>query len=146
MSQLSYPLASARPLNGWQLMTALINGEKAPSNAWKKTSFRLKFLGRSLLNWRTTSGLLSTLASNPLLEEILSAQPNLPCKLHRPYLAANMSKIECLFALRDHYDLIAQRMPLKMRLATSARSLSCWPERWAKTKRRSRWNWQRSTS
>lgn len=34
-----------------------------------------------------------------------------------------MSKIECLFALRDHYDLIAQRMPLKMRLATSARSL-----------------------
>ncbi len=116
MSQLSYPLASARPLNGWQLMTALINGEKAPSNAWKKTSFRLKFLGRSLLNWRTTSGLLSTLASNPLLEEILSAQPNLPCKLHRPYLAANMSKIECLFALRDHYDLIVQRMPLKMRL------------------------------
>ena len=35
MSQLSYPLASAQPLNGWQLMTALINGEKAPSNAWK---------------------------------------------------------------------------------------------------------------
>ena len=59
MSQLSYPLASAQPLNGWQLMTALINGEKAPSNA-RKTSFRLKFLGRSLLNWRTTSGLLST--------------------------------------------------------------------------------------
>lgn len=27
-----------------------------------------------------------------------------------------MSKIECLFALRDHYDLIVQRMPLKMRL------------------------------
>ena len=26
---------------------------------------------------------LNTLASNPLLEEILSAQPNLPCKLHR---------------------------------------------------------------
>ncbi|MEX0632992.1 VirK/YbjX family protein [Serratia ureilytica] len=56
-----------------------------------------------------------------------SAQPNLPCKLHRPYLAANMSKIECLFALRDHYDLIAQRMPLKMRLATSARSLRAGP-------------------
>ena len=89
---------------------------KRPRATPGKTSFRLKFLGRSLLNWRTTSGLLSTLASNPLLEEILSAQPNLPCKLHRPYLAANMSKIECLFALRDHYDLIAQRMPLKMRL------------------------------
>ncbi|CAI0855883.1 VirK/YbjX family protein [Serratia ficaria] len=116
MSQLSYPLVSARPLNGWQLMTALINGDKAPSNAWKKTSFRLKFLSRSLLNWRTTRGLLSTLAANPLLDEILRAQPNLPCKLHRPYLAANMNKIECLFALRDHYDLLVQRMPLKMRL------------------------------
>ncbi|WP_262016689.1 VirK/YbjX family protein [Serratia liquefaciens] len=116
MSQLSYTLVSARPLNSWQLMTALINGEKTPSKAWKKTSFRLKFIGRSLFCWRTTSGLLSTLASNPLLDEILNAQPNLPCKLHRPYLAANMSKIECLFALRDHYDLSTQRMPMKMLL------------------------------
>jgi len=116
MSQLSYPLVSARPLNGWQLMTALINGDMAPSNAWKKTSFRLKFLSRSLFCWRTTSALLNTLASNPLRDEILSAQPNLPCKLHRPYLAANMNKIECLFALRDHYALSAQRMPLKMRI------------------------------
>ncbi|MEX0632991.1 hypothetical protein M8494_16615 [Serratia ureilytica] len=40
-------------------MTALINGEKAPSNAWKN-SFRLEAFGRSLLNWRTTSGLFST--------------------------------------------------------------------------------------
>jgi hypothetical protein len=116
MSQLSYPLVSARPLNGWQLMTALANGDKAPSKAWKKTSFRLKFIGRSLIRWPTTSALLNTLASNPLLDEILKAQPNLPCKLHRPYLAANMSKIESLFALRDHYALSKQRMPMKMLL------------------------------
>lgn len=116
MSQLSYPLISAKPASSWQLMTALIGGDKIPSKAWKKTSFRLKFLGRSLFSWPTTSGLLNTLASNPLLDEILSAQPNLPCKLHRPYLAANMKRIEGLFALRDHYALIAQRMPLKMRL------------------------------
>lgn len=116
MSQLSYPLVSARPLNGWQLMTALANGDKAPSKAWKKTSFRLKFIGRSLFRWPTTSALLNTLASNPLLDEILKAQPNLPCKLHRPYLAANMSKIESLFALRDHYALSKQRMPMKMLL------------------------------
>jgi hypothetical protein len=116
MSQLSYPLVSARPLNGWQLMMALANGDKAPSKAWKKTSFRLKFIGRSLFRWPTTSALLNTLASNPLLDEILKAQPNLPCKLHRPYLAANMSKIESLFALRDHYALSKQRMPMKMLL------------------------------
>lgn len=114
MSQLSYPLISAKPAS--QLMTALINGEKVPSNAWKKTSFRLKFLGRSLLCWPTTRSLLNTLSANPLLDEILSAQPNLPCKLHRPYLANNMSRIDRLFALRDHYDLFAQRMPLKMHL------------------------------
>ncbi|MGF6190738.1 VirK/YbjX family protein [Serratia sp. 2723] len=114
MSQLSYPLISAKPAS--QLMTALINGEKVPSNAWKKTSFRLKFLGRSLLCWPTTRSLLNTLAANPRLDEILRAQPNLPCKLHRPYLANNMSRIDRLFALRDHYDLLAQRMPLKMHL------------------------------
>ncbi len=116
MSQLSYPLVSVKPASSWQLMAALIGGDKIPSNAWKKPSFRLKFLSRSLLSWPTTSGLLKTLASNPLLDEILSAQPNLPCKLHRPYLAANMKRIDGLFALRDHYHLIAQRMPLKMRL------------------------------
>jgi uncharacterized protein VirK/YbjX len=121
MSQLSYPFVSTRPLNGWQLMTALATGEKAPSKAWNKTAFRLKFLGRSLLSWRTTRALLGTLAANPMLDEILSAQPNLPCKLHRPYLAANMNKIEGLFALRDHYDVLIQRMPLKMRLGHLSR-------------------------
>lgn len=116
MSQLSDSLVSVKPANGRQLITALLIGDKVPSNAWRKTSFRLKFFSRSLLSWPTTSSLLNTLANNPLLDEILSAQPNLPCKLHRPYLAANMKRIDGLFALRDHYNLIAQRMPLKMRL------------------------------
>lgn len=114
MSQLSYPLISAKPAS--RLMMALLNGEKMPSKAWAKTSFRLKFLSRSLLSWPTTRCLLNTLAANPLLDEILHAQPNLPCKLHRPYLAANMSRIDRLLALRDHYNLIAQCMPLRMRL------------------------------
>ncbi|MFI8417759.1 VirK/YbjX family protein [Serratia sp. NPDC078593] len=117
MSQLSYPFVSTQPPSGLHLMAALLNGDMTPSKAWRKTAFRLKFLSRSLLHWRTTHGLMNTLASNPLLEEILRAQPNLPCKLHRPYLAANMNKLDCLFALRDHYDLITQRMPLKMRIA-----------------------------
>ncbi|MBS0974583.1 VirK/YbjX family protein [Serratia rubidaea] len=116
MSQFSYPLVASRPMNGQRLITALLSGSMAPARCWRKTSFRLKFLSRSLLNWQTTSGLMNTLADNPLLETILRAQPNLPCKLHRPYLAANMSKLDGLFALRDHYDLIAQRMPGKMLL------------------------------
>ena len=145
MSQLSYPLASAQPLNGWQLMTALINGEKAPSNAWK-----------NLVSPEVSRPFAAQLAyyqrpaqhpgQQPAAGEILSAQPNLPCKLHRPYLAANMSKIECLFALRDHYDLIAQRMPLKMRLGHLGPQSFVLARAMGKTKRRSRWNWQRSTS
>lgn len=116
MPQLSYPLAATKPASHWQLMAALITGDKVPSKAWKRTAFRLKFLSRSLLYWPTTRHLLSTLAANPLLDKILSAQPYLPCKLHRPYLAANMSRTARLYALRDHYDLITQRMPLKVRL------------------------------
>lgn len=89
----------------------LLTGKKMPSNAWRKKSFRLKFFGRSLLFWPSTSGLLHTLASNPQLDAILTAQPSLPCKLHRPYLAANINRTDGLFALRDHYTLTAQRMP-----------------------------------
>lgn len=57
-----------------------------------------------------------------------------------------MSKIECLFALRDHYDLIAQRMPLKMRLGHLGPQSFVLASAMGKTKRRSRWNWRRSTS
>ncbi|WON78177.1 VirK/YbjX family protein [Serratia sp. UGAL515B_01] len=124
MSQLSYPLATAKLASSGQLMSALLNGEKLPSKCWEKTSFRLKFLCRSLLCWPTTRALLNTLVANPLLDEILSAQPDLPCKLHRPYLAANMNRMESLFALRDHYDLIAQRMPIKVCLGYLSNSFT----------------------
>ncbi len=57
-----------------------------------------------------------------------------------------MSKIECLFALRDHYDLIVQRMPLKMRLGHLGPQPFVLARAMGKTKRRSRWNWRRSTN
>lgn len=113
-----YPRSiTAKKTSRWQLIKMLLTGNKTPSCVWKKISFRLKFFGRSLLFWPSTSHLLHTLAGNPLLDDILSAQPSLPCKLHRPYLAANMGRTECLFALHDHYTLMAQRMPLSIYLA-----------------------------
>lgn len=57
-----------------------------------------------------------------------------------------MNKIECLFALRDHYDLIVQRMPLKMRLGHLGPQPFLLASAMGKTKRRSRWNWRRSTN
>ncbi|WP_413556103.1 MULTISPECIES: VirK/YbjX family protein [unclassified Brenneria] len=117
MSQIVAPLQKNSIANGRQLMMSLINGEFIPGKPWKKSLFRLKFLCRSLFCWRITTGLADTLASNFLMEQILQAQPNLPCKLHRPYLTAKMSKLEGLFALRDHYALIAQRMPLNLLVA-----------------------------
>lgn len=116
VSQFVVPLPANRITNGWQLMIALVNGDVIPSKEWKKLSFRLKFLCRSLFNWRLTISLADILASNLLIEQILHVQPDLPCKLHRPYLTVKMSKLECLFALRDHYTLITQRMPLKLLL------------------------------
>lgn len=101
---------------GHQLMRVLVNGHFTPGAAWGGNTFRLKFLCRSLLSWRLTLALADFLSSSVLMERILQAQPNLPCKLHRPYLTARMSKLECLFALRDHYTLIVQRMPTRLLL------------------------------
>ncbi|KAA8998442.1 DUF535 domain-containing protein [Affinibrenneria salicis] len=116
MSQFVAPLTTNRITNGRQLILALASGDITPSKEWKKIHFRLKFLCRSLLNWRVTLSLADTLASNFWMEKMLHVQPDLPCKLHRPYLTAKMSKLECLFALRDHYTFITQRMPVKMLL------------------------------
>ncbi|AJW28904.1 hypothetical protein Z042_25600 [Chania multitudinisentens RB-25] len=116
MHRHDYPLISSPPANGWHLMAALMSGAILPSQSWSKTSFRLKFLSRSLLHWRITHKLLNWLAKHPLLEKILHAQPNLPCKLHRPYLSAYMNQAAGLAALCEHYDFIEQRMPPKMRL------------------------------
>jgi len=103
------------PQSGWQLMKSLLNGSLTPSSAWQKPLYRLKFLSRSMLMPINTRQLLSTLAQNPLLPQILRAQPHLPTKLHRPYLAANMSREACLQALQSHYRLILQCMPEAMR-------------------------------
>lgn len=104
--------ATCHVINRWQFAMSLLTGSILPSDSWKKLSFRLKFFARALLSPRLTTQLLGILANNSLLAEILSAQPHLPCKLHRPYLAANMSKSQALCALKDHYSLFKNCLPM----------------------------------
>lgn len=102
--------------NDWQLLISLLNGRLVPGPAWKKRNYRLKFLLRTLIRLPSTRSLLKMLAQYPLLPQVLEAQPYLPSKLHRPYLAANMNREQALTALCDHYRLIQQCMPKLMQV------------------------------
>ncbi|MFZ4832650.1 VirK/YbjX family protein [Rouxiella sp. Mn2063] len=95
-------------------MSALVSGQLTPNKNWRKLSYRLKFLGRSLVYPRSTLVLLNNLAQFPQSNEILSAQPTLPVKLHRPYMSANFSRSMALQSICAHYNYINQRLPLQL--------------------------------
>jgi len=42
---------------------------------------------------------------------MLSVQPGLPCRLHRPWVSMNMARQNAAEALTTHYQLFAQRLP-----------------------------------
>ncbi len=73
-------------------------------------------MARSLFYPRATLQVMNQLAAHPLRDEILLAQPTLPCKVHRPYLAANMTRRQHVQGLCDHYQFIRDRMPLALQL------------------------------
>lgn len=49
---------------------------------------------------------MNELSHWPNLNVLLTRQPRLPVRLHRPYLAANLSRKQLLEALRYHYALL----------------------------------------
>lgn len=116
MTHLYLPLTHLRRQTPWRLATGLVSGRIMPGFLWQFTGYRFKFLLRSALHLRTTRTLLNALVQHPLLPEMMRAQPNLPCKLHRPYLAVNLGTQQALQALCDHYQLINHAMPEAMRL------------------------------
>jgi len=81
----------------------LFSGKWRPGKFWHQRSFRRKFLLRSLLMPRLSLEWMNELAHMPCLEELLIRQPRLPVRLHRPYLAANLSRKQLLEAVRYHY-------------------------------------------
>lgn len=115
MSILSYPADTTKPQSGLGLIYALVTGRLIPGGMWQKTAYRLKFLARTLAFPRATLTLMNHIAAHPLRNEILAAQPTLPCKVQRPYLAVNMPRGAYTRGLCDHYAFIAQRLPAAVR-------------------------------
>ncbi|MCT4701352.1 VirK/YbjX family protein [Enterobacteriaceae bacterium H20N1] len=115
MSQIAVnQVTTTMPQNGWQLFLSLAKGLQQPGDAWRDSAYRRKFMLRSLASAFTTGQLLSKLAQQPLLDELLHVQPGLPCRLHRPYLSVNFNRKDTLNALCFHYHTLNQRMPEKL--------------------------------
>ena len=107
MSQLTEStFHSAKPATGFGLFCNLTTGHWRPGNCWEKRSFRRKFMWRSLLIPRLTREWMTELAQWPDLDNLLSRQPRLPVRLHRPYLAKNFDLKMRLDAVRFHYHVI----------------------------------------
>lgn len=111
MSQIAVNESTTMPQNGWQLFLSLVKGLHQPGSAWKNPVYRRKFLLRTLISPVTTSRLLSTLACQPMLTQLLHVQPGLPCRLHRPYLSANFNRKDALNALCFHYQMLDYSVP-----------------------------------
>lgn len=116
MSTLSYSSPAAAPISALMLISQLVSGKNRPGKMWQKPAYRFKFLCRSLVHPRATLKVMKALAANPLRNEILLAQPTLPCKVHRTYLAANMPRAQHVSGLCDHYRFVGERMPHSMHL------------------------------
>lgn len=116
MSTLSYPASGEKPQTGLTLIASLVTGKNIPGKMWQKPAYRLKFLFRSLLYPRATLKVMNELAANPLRAQILQAQPTLPCKVHRTYLAENMTRELHVSGLCAHYRFTRERMPHDMQL------------------------------
>ncbi|MCU6664386.1 hypothetical protein D3C75_384650 [compost metagenome] len=117
MSQLTeHTFAPSRSMTRLGLFFNLFSGKWRPGQFWHRRSFRLKFLLRSLLMPRLSLEWMNALAHFPDLVELLTRQPRLPVRLHRPYLAVNLDRKQLLEAIRYHYArLYATLTPAELR-------------------------------
>lgn len=100
-----------QPESSWHLFRLLSTGTLAPGRAWKNPAYRRKFLLRSLSTPRMTGRLLSSLAKQPQLMQILNVQPGLPCRLHRPWLCTHLNHQQTIDALCWHYQQMLAQLP-----------------------------------
>ena len=107
MSQLTErTFTSSESLSSLSLFLSLARGQCRPGKFWHRRSFRQKFLLRPLIMPRLSVEWMNELSHWPNLNVLLTRQPRLPVRLHRPYLAANFSRKQLLEALRYHYALL----------------------------------------
>ncbi len=100
-----------QPKSGWQLFKRLASGALTPGLAWQNPAYRRKFILRSLAAPVSTARLLTSLAKQPRLMQILQVQPGLPCRLHRPWLTVDMRRQQALTSLNYHYQMMSERLP-----------------------------------
>lgn len=111
MSQLSEnSFESSRHPSALGLFFSLFSGQWRPGEFWNKRSFRRKFMLRSILMPRLSREWMNELSQWSHLDTLLTRQPRLPVRLHRPYLAVNFSRHQVLDALRYHYTLLSEAM------------------------------------
>lgn len=94
------------PGKPWGLYVSLFTGRLRPNELWNSLHFRLKFMLRSLIMPLSTYKLLTMITRHPNYEQLLFAQPRLPCRLHRPYLATGLNRKEKLNGLLNHYSMM----------------------------------------
>ncbi|MCB5310451.1 VirK/YbjX family protein [Yersinia massiliensis] len=115
MHNISNTTSNPNNINSWGLIALLFKGNPALGGSWHKLMFRLKFIARSLICPKLTFNLLGILVKQPFLSKMLREQPDLPCKLHRPYLANTFNNRQKLAVLQDHFELINECMPASLR-------------------------------
>lgn len=106
-----FPATSREPQSGWALFMALSTGRYQPGERWQKARWRRKFMLRSLVMPVKTVRLLNHLAQTAHGEALLAAQPCLPCRLHRPWLAAGLKRRHVLNAIIEHYETMDLILP-----------------------------------
>ena len=109
MSDINVP-SVVKPKNSWSLFISLAGGKWQPGHSWQKSGYRCKFILRSLAMPFSTAKLMKNLVRQPLLLSMLTAQPGLPCRLHRPYLALNTARSNALEAIDYHYKNISENL------------------------------------
>lgn len=100
-----------QPKSAWQLFQSLASGTLTPGLAWRNPAYRRKFMLRSLMAPFSTARLLSHLAQQPQLLQMLQVQPGLPCRLHRPWLSVAINRQQTLQALNWHYQTMQRQLP-----------------------------------
>lgn len=88
------------------LIFELATGKLAPAPIWKKADYRLKFLLRTLIFYRSTRLMLDSLGLRPDFMRLLNAQVTLPSKTHRQYLARGLSSMQRAEVIVGHYQFM----------------------------------------
>jgi uncharacterized protein VirK/YbjX len=108
MNTVADEFADITPVTAWKLCLCLFTGKYAPNQLWNTRKFRFKFFARSFIMPFSTRKLLKFITEHPHYEQLLAAQPRLPCRLHRPYLSLSMTRRESINAIFYHYKLIEE--------------------------------------